>query len=119
MVSFSAPSSKASFRLSDLEGHLLAIEIHAFKPEVDTANGRKPAVEVTIHDIDDEITYENKLLFNAVLVYDFRTMVDRVALGVLVKGDARPGQHAPWKLDYATGDPKAVRRAEAYVNEQC
>ena len=115
MVSFNAPTSKDSVRPADLNGHLVAIEVHKFKAALDTAFGPKDAVEITVHDIDDEYTYADVLWFATVLVSSLKSNVGCVVLARIGQGMGRPGQQPPWVLKDATGDPDAVKKAESYL----
>jgi len=55
------------------------------------------------------------LLFGTALIGSLKSQVGKRVLGVLGKGTAKPGQAAPWVLDDATSDAKAVKAATAYL----
>lgn len=118
MMTFNAPSSKESVRPSDFNGHLLVIEVHKFKANFDTAYGPKDAIEVTVHDIDDEVTFQNALWFSTVLVSTLKASIGNMVLAWMTQGVGRPGQQPPWVLKDATGDPAAVDRAQNYLASQ-
>ena len=107
-ISFKAPARKVFIKPSDLEGHLVALEVHLFDPSLQTPFGEKPAVSLTVHDIDDEMTYPAQQWINTLIVVCLEPRV----------GSPKPGQQAPWQLRDATGDAVAVGRAETYIESR-
>lgn len=112
---FAAPSQGGSVRPVDLEGHLLIVEPIEYVQSISTSFGDKDAIRVNIHDVTDEASHDDVLLFGTALIGSLKSQVGKRVLGVLGKGTAKPGQAAPWVLDDATGDAKAVKAATAYL----
>jgi len=112
---FAAPSQGGSVRPADLEGHLLIVEPIEYVQSISTSFGDKDAIRVNIHDVTDQASHEDVLLFGTALIGSLKSQVGKRVLGVLGKGTAKPGQAAPWVLDDATSDAKAVKAATAYL----
>ncbi|HEY7824311.1 MAG TPA: hypothetical protein VIG24_15825, partial [Acidimicrobiia bacterium] len=72
---------------------------------------------VTVHDVTAGETHNDVLLFGTALIGSLKTQVGKRVLGVMTKGTAKPGQAAPWILQDATGEDKAVKAATAYLNK--
>ena len=117
-ISFKAPARKVFIKPSDLEGHIVALEVHLFDPSLQTPFGEKPAVSLTVHDIDDEMTYPAQQWINTLIVVCLEPRVGSTVLGRIEKGTPKPGQQAPWQLRDATGDAVAVGRAETYIESR-
>jgi hypothetical protein len=100
---------------ADLEGHLLVVEPLEYVESIPTSMGEKDAVRVTIHDISDNETYEDVLWFPKVLVGSLKGRVGQKVLAVLGKGNAKPGQNAPWILVDATSQGDAIKAATTYM----
>ena len=100
---------------ADLEGHLLVVEPLEYVESIPTSMGEKDAVRVTIHDISDNETYEDVLWFPKVLVGSLKGRVGQKVLAVLGKGNAKPGQNAPWILVDATSQADAIKAATTYM----
>jgi len=109
---FAAPSQGGSVRPADLEGHLLIVEPIEYVQSISTSFGDKDAIRVNIHDVTDQASHDDVLLFGTALIGSLKSQVGK---GVLGKGTAKPGQAAPWVLDDATSDAKAVKAATAYL----
>jgi hypothetical protein len=112
---FAAPSQGGSVRPVDLEGHLLIVEPIEYVQSISTSFGDKDAIRVNIHDVTEEASHDDVLLFGTALIGSLKSQVGKRVLGVLGKGTAKPGQAAPWVLDDATSDAKAVKAATAYL----
>ena len=118
-MEFDAPSQGGgSLRPADVEGHLLVVEPTEYVPVVATSFGEKDAVRVNVHDITDSETHNDVLLFGTALIGSLKTQVGKRVLGVMTKGTAKPGQAAPWVLEDATSNAKAVKAATAYLTNQ-
>ena len=113
---FAAPSQGGSVRPVDLDGHLLIVEPLEYVQSISTSFGEKDAIRVNIHDVTDAASHDDVLLFGTALIGSLKSQVGKRVLGVLGKGTAKPGQAAPWVLDDATGDAKAVKAATTYLN---
>jgi hypothetical protein len=112
---FAAPSQGGSVRPVELEGHLLIVEPIEYVQSISTSFGDKDAIRVNIHDVTEEASHDDVLLFGTALIGSLKSQVGKRVLGVLGKGTAKPGQAAPWVLDDATSDAKAVKAATAYL----
>ena len=107
---FDAPATGGgSIKPADVEGHLLVVEPTEYVPSIATSFGEKDAIRVTVHDITASETHDNVLLFGTALIGSLKTQVGKRVLGVMTKGTAKPGQAAPWVLEDATGNAKAVK----------
>jgi hypothetical protein len=116
MMQFEAPSSGGNvLRPADVEGHLLVVEPHEFRANMSTSMGDSDAIAVTVHDITDGTTHQDILWFSRVLVGSLKGRIGSKVLGVMAKGDAKPGQTAPWIIKDASGEPKAVKAATDYL----
>jgi len=114
---FDAPSQGGgSVKPVDLEGHLLIVEPLEYVQSISTSFGEKDAIRVNVHDVTDEASHEDVLLFGTALIGSLKSQVGKRVLGVLGKGTAKPGQAAPWVLEDATGNDKLVKAATAYLN---
>jgi hypothetical protein len=120
MITFTSPSAGGGTVLkpADIEGHLLVVEPMEYITNMTTSMGESDAVSVTVHDINTEETHENVLWFSRYLVHSLKDRVGQRVLGVMGKGEAKPGQTAPWKLIDAHLEPKAVEAATKYLTGQ-
>ena len=120
MITFTSPSTDFGTVLkpSDVEGHLLIVEPTEYIEKMTTSMGESDAVSVTVHDINTQETHEHVLWFSRVLVSSLKARMGHKVLGIMGKGDAKPGQTAPWVLKDASGEPKAVEAATAYLTGQ-
>jgi len=118
-MEFAAPAaSGATLKPADVEGHLLVVEPLEYVPTMVTAFGESDAVRVTVHDINDQSTHESVLWFSSALVGSLKSSIGKRVLAVMGKGQAKPGQSAPWVLVDASGNPQAVTAATAYLTGQ-
>ena len=118
-MEFDAPSQGGgSLRPADVEGHLLVVEPSEYVAAIATSFGEKDAIRVTVHDITDSETHTDVLLFGTALIGSLKSQVGKRVLGVMTKGTAKPGQAAPWILEDATSNAKAVKAATAYLTNQ-
>jgi hypothetical protein len=118
-MEFDAPSQGGgSLKPADVEGHLLVVEAGEYVANIATSFGEKDAIRVTVHDITDGETHSDVLLFGTALIGSLKSQIGKRVLGVMSKGTAKPGQAAPWILEDATGNAKAVKAATAYLTSQ-
>jgi hypothetical protein len=117
MITFASPSSGGGTVLkpADIEGHLLVVEPVEFIERMTTSLGESDAVSVTVHDITAQESHESVLWFSRVLVSSLKGRIGEKVLAVMGKGDAKPGQSAPWILKDASSEPKAVKAATDYL----
>jgi hypothetical protein len=115
---FDAPATGGgSLRPADVEGHLLIVEPTEYVASIATSFGEKDAIRVTVHDVTDSETHSDVLLFGTALIGSLKSQVGKRVLGVMTKGVAKPNQAAPWILEDATGNAKAVKAATDYLNK--
>lgn len=117
-ITFSAPGSGgggSSVTPADLEGHVVVIEPTEYVAAITTSFGEKDAVRATIHDISEQATHEDCLLFPGGLIAATKGRIGERVLGVIGKGTAKPGQAAPWIITDASSVPAAVEAATAYL----
>ena len=113
---FAAPASSAGFDYEAALGHLLVISPSEIVEGVQTVNGVRDAVRCDIVDVDDpDLSVEDALVFPKVLISSLRSRLGQKVLGHLKQGVAKPGQNAPWMLEDASTDPKAVKSAQAAI----
>lgn len=113
-----AAGSGDSLKPADVEGHLLVVEPTEYIASMSTSFGDTDAVRITVHDITAAKTYESVLWFSGALVGSLKSRVNQKVLGIMGKGTAKPGMSAPWILQDASGNDKAVAAATAYLTGQ-
>jgi len=120
MSMFVSPSAANgdSIKPSDVEGHLLVVEPIEYIASMATSFGDTDAVRINVHDINAQATYESVLWFSGGLVGSLKGRVGQKVLGTMGKGTAKPGMSAPWILQDASGNDKAVAAATAYLTGQ-
>ena len=120
MSMFVSPSAANgdSIKPADVEGHLLVVEPIEYITSMATSFGDTDAVRINVHDINAQATYESVLWFSGGLVGSLKGRVGQKVLGTMGKGTAKPGMSAPWILQDASGNDKAVAAATAYLTGQ-
>lgn len=120
MSMFVSPSAANgdSIKPADVEGHLLVVEPIEYIALMATSFGDTDAVRINVHDINAQATYESVLWFSGGLVGSLKGRVGQKVLGTMGKGTAKPGMSAPWILQDASGNDKAVAAATAYLTGQ-
>ena len=113
-----AAGSGDSLKPADVEGHLLVVEPTEYIASMSTSFGDTDAVRITVHDITAAKTYESVLWFSGALVGSLKSRVNQKVLGIMGKGTAKPGMSAPWILQDASSNDKAVAAATAYLTGQ-
>lgn len=114
---FAAPAAASGLDLNALNGHLLLITPHKVEEGITTSFGPKDAIraDVVVLDGSDAGTeHADTLLFPLVLIGQLRSRCGQKVLGRLGKGQAKPGQAAPWKLTEATDADQQL--GLAYLN---
>lgn len=115
---FDAPAQGGgSVKPAEVEGHLLIVEPIEYVQNISTSFGEKDAIRVNLHDVTEGSSHDDVLLFGTALIGSLKTQLGKRVLGVMGKGTAKPGQAAPWVLEDATGNEKAVKAATAYLNK--
>lgn len=116
MFEFTAPAAPGTtLKPADIEGHLLVVIPAEYIPEIQTSMGPSEAVRVAVHDLTAGETTENALWFSKVLVSSLKSMIGRQVLAVMDRGQAKPGQSAPWVLVDASHSSEAIAAATAYL----
>jgi hypothetical protein len=120
MSMFVSPSAANgdTIKPADVEGHLLVVEPIEYIASMATSFGDTDAVRINVHDINAQATYESVLWFSGGLVGSLKGRVGQKVLGTMGKGTAKPGMSAPWILQDASGNDKAVAAATAYLTGQ-
>lgn len=113
-----AAGSGDSLKPADVEGHLLVVEPTEYIASMSTSFGDTDAVRITVHDITAAKTYESVLWFSGALVGSLKARLGQKVLGIMGKGTAKPGMSAPWILQDASSNDKAVAAATAYLTGQ-
>ena len=118
MSTFDDPASGGdSLPLADLLGATLVIEAHEAISDMTTSFGVTNPVRATVTVIDGTHAghvYADTLIFPKVLASALRSKVGGAPVaGKLNKGNAKPGQSAPWILDPLT-DAEKKAAGEAY-----
>jgi len=120
MSMFVSPSAANgdTIKPADVEGHLLVVEPIEYIASMATSFGDTDAVRINVHDINAQATYESVLWFSGGLVGSLKGRVGQKVLGTMGKGTAKPGMSAPWILQDASGNDKAVAAATTYLTGQ-
>lgn len=113
---FDAPGSAAGIDLKSAEGRLLLIKPLTTETGIQTTFGPKDAIRADVTVLDGPTAgeeFKDTLIWPLVLQGQIRGNVGtgRMNLGRLGKGNAKPGQQAPWKLADPTDADKDVARA--------
>lgn len=118
-MQFTAPpaASGSILKPAELEGHLLVVEPLEFIENMPTAMGSSDAIRVNVHDITDGTSTESVLWFNKVLTASLKNTIGSKVLAVMGRGQAKPGQSAPYILVDASSEAKAVKAATEYLTK--
>lgn len=116
MSMFAQPASSTGLDLKANEGALLMITPTEFKEGITTAYGTSDAVAASVVILDgpnagEEI--DDTLIFPKVLQGQLKKYIGtgQLCLGRLGKGQAKPGQSAPWMLgDFTEADAQLAQR---------
>lgn len=112
---FVSPASGDMWKPADAVGHLLIIDVHGIGQEVETAYAKIEPVRATVHDVDNQSTTEDALIFTGSLIGALTPRVGSKVLARLGQGTAKPGKNPPYVLLDASGDTQAVAAATAYL----
>lgn len=113
---FDAPGSASGVKWEDLNGRLLLVQPLAEERDIPTAFGAASAVRANVTVLDGPTAgeeYADTLIFPKVLQSQVKGNCGsgRFNLGRLGKGNAKPGQSAPWMLGDPTDADKETARA--------
>ena len=119
MSMFASPGSAGGgWAIADAENHLVVVDVHSHEQNIPTSLGDRDAIKATVHDITEQDTFEDVLIFPKVLVGSLKNRVGQKVLGTIGKGVAKPNQSPPWVLFDAATDKKSVDAATAYLTGQ-
>lgn len=116
---FDSPAESEFFAIKDHVGSLCIFGVNEFMPDFVTSMGSRDTVKAYIAVVDGpnkDKVYESGLLFGAKLVPQLKTKVGAVVLGTIAKGQAKPGQSAPYLLLKPTDADIAKAKAWTKVN---
>jgi hypothetical protein len=108
---FNDPASMTGLPLNDLLGALLLIDVHEQMPEMSTTYGPATPIRADVMILDGphkSAEYPDTLIFPKVLIGQLRGSIGSKVIGRLTRGQAKLGQSAPWKLEAATPEDKAI-----------
>lgn len=113
---FDAPGSASGVKWEELNGRLLLVQPLAEEKDIPTAFGSASAVRANVTVLDGPTAGEefaDTLIFPKVLQSQVKGNcgTGRFNLGRLGKGNAKPGQSAPWMLGDPTDSDKDAARA--------
>src|SRR5690606_25865675 len=112
---FDPPSTSSGVKLADLSGRLLLIKPLAYEENMQTAFGVANAVRANIVELDGPdagTEHTDVLIFPKVVANQVKDNIGtgRYNLGRLGRGQAKPGQSAPWILAEPTEEDKDTAR---------
>lgn len=113
---FVDPAEMTGIQWDDLEGSLLLVKPYDQEQGVKTHYGVTNAVRANVTVLDGSqrgVEYPDVLVFPRVLQGQLRPRIGQMVVGRLIKGDAKSGQSAPWKLEKAT--PADIQTAERHL----
>lgn len=116
---FADPATPSSgMDLNEYSGSLLLFQVLGVEPHVPTVHTKpgeqSPAVRANVTALDGPAAgrlYEDTLIFPKILQSQLKSRVGQMVLGRLGRGVAKPGQSAPWMLNPATEQDKAIANA--------
>ena len=115
---FSDPAETIGIDFNELQGSLLLVEVlgqDKIRTRMDLpGEPPKTAVNANVTALDGPQAgrvWENSLIFPRVLVQQLVTKVGEWVVGRLGQGEPEAGKTAPWKLEKATEQDKALARA--------
>lgn len=116
---FGDPGERSSFKLADHEGALLLITPRSLEEGIETAYGESDAVKADIvvltktngKPLDEPEEHEGALIFQRVVIGQLEGAIGkRRVLGKVGRGVAKKGQSAPFLIEKAEDDDKALAR---------
>ncbi len=112
---FDSPGTAgAGIEWKSLLGRLLLIKAYSAE-KVMTTFGENDCIraDVTVLDGDDGESYLDTLIFPRILQSQVKHSIgtEKLTLGRLGQGVAKPGQSAPWRLEDPTEQDKTIARA--------
>jgi hypothetical protein len=115
-MTFVSPLSPSgdSVKARDLNGHLLIVTPLGIE-ERSSDFGPAEVVRVNIVDLDDNVEFEDVLLWGRALVASLKKNIGAQVLGRMGQSSPKPGQNPAWILSDATTDSAAVTKATTYL----
>ncbi|ETJ03699.1 MAG: hypothetical protein Q605_AUC00802G0006 [Actinomyces urogenitalis DORA_12] len=114
----SVPSPTGGFKPSEHEGQLVIFEPKAVETDIQTNYGVSDAVRATVTILDGPGGVEeipDALIFPKVLQSQLKPRIGEALLGRIGRGNAKPGQSAPWLvLEPTEAD---LRTGSAWFNQ--
>lgn len=110
---FSSPGTAAGFRLANYEGRLLLFHVTSVETGINTTFGPTDAIKAYVEILDGPTAgegYADSLIFGKVIIQQLSGSVGGRVLGRLEKGNAKPGQNAPWRLADPSEMDKTIAR---------
>ena len=116
---FGDPGERSSFKLADHEGALLLITPRSLEEGIETAYGESDAIKADIvvltktngKALDEPEVHEGALIFQRVVIGQLESAIGkRMVLGKVGRGVAKKGQSAPFLIEKADDDDKALAR---------
>lgn len=91
-------------KIQDLEGHAVLIRTNEVRKDMNTRNGVTDAIGADWIALDGPNQGQefNGLIFGKVIVSSLETYFNqgqRLCVGIIEKGEAKPGKNAPWLLN--------------------
>lgn len=118
-IGFAAPATGGDGpSAADLNGHILVVEPQSHETGIVTVHGEKDAIRCRVHDITDQVTYEDVLWFGGYLVGSLKSRIGQRVLALMGQGEAKKGQSPPWVLNDLSSEERAVAAATAYLTGQ-
>jgi len=103
--------------MAELNGSLWMVSVLEYEEDVPTEYsepGKKsPAIRADVVVLDGEHvgrTYEGTLIFGRSMVPQLKPRVGKKIVGRLAQGEKKKGKNAPWVLENATDEEKAIAR---------
>jgi hypothetical protein len=123
MTDYALPATATGIDLNEINGALLLITVHKQEFGVQTSFGAQDPIRADVVVLDGAnkgTKHDDTLLFPKVLQGQLKSSAGgKRVLGRLGKGEAKPGQSAPWKLTAPTEDDIATaRKYDAYILTQ-
>jgi hypothetical protein len=120
---FGDPGERSSFKLADHEGALLLITPRSLEEGIETSFGESDAIKADVvvltktngKRLDEPVEESGVLIFQRVVIGQLEDAIGkRRVLGTVGRGVAKKGQSAPFLIEKASDDDKAIARE--YLN---